>query len=86
LFTLAIVFENRRSVLGYFFPQSRLCIIFGKNMFGNILGDFFTNSSGHPDFAPIFALFHLSIPIESTQPIKADKKCSAKCTDNRVTS
>jgi hypothetical protein len=60
---------NLRKILGYFFHGKSNA----KNRLGHNLADFFTNSSGHPDFAPIFALFHLSIPIESTQPIKADK-------------
>jgi hypothetical protein len=38
--------------LGYFFPQLWLCINFGKNGLGYILGDFFTNSSGHLDHLP----------------------------------
>jgi hypothetical protein len=33
---------------GYSFPQLRFDIKFGKNGLGYILGEFFTNSSGHP--------------------------------------
>jgi hypothetical protein len=33
--------------LDYFFSRKKLCINFDKNGLGYILGDFFTNSSGH---------------------------------------
>jgi hypothetical protein len=36
-------------VLGYFFPHWKLSVNFGqKNALGYILGEFFSNSSGHP--------------------------------------
>jgi hypothetical protein len=35
--------------LGYFFHAKSCVLITKKNVFGYILGDFFTNSSGHPD-------------------------------------
>jgi hypothetical protein len=34
--------------LGYFFHGKSNVVIFTKNVFGYILGDFFTNASGHP--------------------------------------
>jgi hypothetical protein len=38
--------------LGYFFHGKSNVVIFTKNIFGYILGDFFTNASGHPDLNP----------------------------------
>jgi hypothetical protein len=35
--------------LGFFIPRLSSCIDFDKNGFGYILGDFFTNISGHSD-------------------------------------
>jgi hypothetical protein len=34
--------------VAYFLPRLRLCINFDKIYIGLLLGDFFTNSSGHP--------------------------------------
>jgi hypothetical protein len=34
------------------FPQLKLCINFGQNGFGHILGDYFINSSGHLATSP----------------------------------
>jgi hypothetical protein len=34
--------------LGHFFRLQKLSINYNKNGLGYILGDFFTNSSGHP--------------------------------------
>jgi hypothetical protein len=46
------LFENDRSsqiFWRFFIPRKKVCINFGtKNGVGNILGEFFTNSSGHP--------------------------------------
>jgi hypothetical protein len=40
---------ERDQVFGTFFPQKNKCIRFDrKNGLGYSLGDFFTNSSGHP--------------------------------------
>jgi hypothetical protein len=36
---------------GGIFPLLRLCTNFDKSVLGYILGVFFTNSSGHPDFS-----------------------------------
>jgi hypothetical protein len=36
-------------ISGLLFPQYQLCINLEKNWLGYNLGDFFTNSSGHPD-------------------------------------
>jgi hypothetical protein len=35
-------------IFGYFFRRLRLCINNDKNVWGYILGDFRSNSSGHP--------------------------------------
>jgi hypothetical protein len=35
-------------ILGLFFPSLELALIVTKNRLGYSLGDFFTNSSGHP--------------------------------------
>jgi hypothetical protein len=35
-------------MFGLLFPQLIICINFDKKGLGYILGDFFTNSSGHP--------------------------------------
>jgi hypothetical protein len=35
---------------GYFFHGKRCVLILTKNGFGHVLGDFLTNSSGHPGF------------------------------------
>jgi hypothetical protein len=35
--------------MNYFSPMHQLCINCYKNGLGYLLGDFFTNSSGHPD-------------------------------------
>jgi hypothetical protein len=51
LFTLASFFENllkHPTFLGYLFPRQGFCVDSDKNGLGYILGDFFTNSSGHP--------------------------------------
>jgi hypothetical protein len=41
--------QKWHTFLGYFFPRHKICINFDlKNMLGCNLGDFFTNSSGHP--------------------------------------
>jgi hypothetical protein len=36
----------------YFFHSEGMPVIFLQNVFGYILGDFFTNSSGHPEPNP----------------------------------
>jgi hypothetical protein len=42
-------YRSRHILGGNFFPQLKLCVsIWTKNEFGNIFGDFFPNSSGHP--------------------------------------
>jgi hypothetical protein len=46
LFTLDI-FLNYRSILGYFFQENKSRINFDKKGLHSVLGDFFTNSSGH---------------------------------------
>jgi hypothetical protein len=46
LFTLGCFFENYKSSRHLW--ATRLCINIGKNGLGNILGDFFAPSSGHP--------------------------------------
>jgi hypothetical protein len=38
---------KQTTILGYFSHSLRLCINYVKNGLGYILGDFFTNSSGH---------------------------------------
>jgi hypothetical protein len=45
------LFENDRNIpvsFGYFFHCESYALISAKNGLGYILGDFFTNSSGHP--------------------------------------
>jgi hypothetical protein len=39
--------EKNRKFLGQFLTKCKICIIFGKTL-GYVLGDFFTNASGHP--------------------------------------
>jgi hypothetical protein len=34
--------------LGYFFHGKSYVVIYAKNEFGYLLGDFFPNASGHP--------------------------------------
>jgi hypothetical protein len=34
--------------MGYFFHGKTCVLIFARNVLGYILGDFFTNASGHP--------------------------------------
>jgi hypothetical protein len=34
---------------GLHFPRLKFCINFDINVLGYVLGDFFANSSGHPD-------------------------------------
>jgi hypothetical protein len=51
LFTLNSFRENYRNstnTLGYFFHGKICALIFTRNGLGYILGDFFTNASGHP--------------------------------------
>jgi hypothetical protein len=50
LFTLGIVLKITEvaQFLGYFFPRKHLRINFDKKCLGRILGNFFTNVSGHP--------------------------------------
>jgi hypothetical protein len=50
LLTLGNYFENYRNstLLAPLFRLLRLCINFNKKVLGYILGDIFTNSSGHP--------------------------------------
>jgi hypothetical protein len=38
---------NAAHIYGLLFPQLSLCINIGKNRLGYILGNVFTNSSGH---------------------------------------
>jgi hypothetical protein len=50
-FLFGQLFENYRAspkIWTTFFPRKKLCINFDKSGLGYILGDFFTNSSGHP--------------------------------------
>jgi hypothetical protein len=51
LFSLGIFFENykRANILVYFFRGLNFELILAQNGLGYILGEFFTNSSGHPD-------------------------------------
>jgi hypothetical protein len=45
--------RSSHNVLGYFFPRLKSRINFDKNALGyNILGDFLTNSYGHPGEEP----------------------------------
>jgi hypothetical protein len=39
---------HENNILGYFFQRLRLCINTCRNGLGFILGEFVTNSSGHP--------------------------------------
>jgi hypothetical protein len=39
---------NQSKIFDYFFERPSICIKFDKNGLGYILGDFFTNASGHP--------------------------------------
>jgi hypothetical protein len=41
--------------LGYLFPQKSSLLILPKNGLGYILGDYFTNASGHPVKDEFFA-------------------------------
>jgi hypothetical protein len=50
-------FENDRSKansLSTFFHDTNYVLFFVKNVFGYRLGDFFANSSGHPDCIEVF--------------------------------
>jgi hypothetical protein len=45
-----LIFQSRPNFWRYFFLTVKLvCINCGKKGLGYILGDFFTNSSGHPE-------------------------------------
>jgi hypothetical protein len=46
--------QKQPTFLCYFFPKYRSCINFAKKGLGCILGDFFSNSSGHPAPRPQF--------------------------------
>jgi hypothetical protein len=49
LFTLSSTYsDNFRSFLDYFIPQKNHAVMLTKTGMGNILADFFTNSTGHP--------------------------------------
>jgi hypothetical protein len=50
LFTLVRVLKitEEARILGLLFSKVKVMYYFGQNGLGNVLGDFFTNSSGHP--------------------------------------
>jgi hypothetical protein len=66
-------------MLGYFSPKVRFVLISTKNGFGFILGDFFTNSSGHPMCEPAtFVKIGRSIDLSHwarSQPATTGKVC-----------
>jgi hypothetical protein len=49
-----IMSRSSQKFLGYFFPRNILCTDFDKNVLGLIVGEFFTNSSGHPGYVAGF--------------------------------
>jgi hypothetical protein len=46
--SVANYIQNWPTVLGYFFHGKSVALILAEYGLGYILGDFFTNSSGHP--------------------------------------
>jgi hypothetical protein len=75
-------YKSSAHLRGTFSPWYQLCIHFEKNGLGYILGDFFINSSGHPDhninpvnMAPIIIKFIFGNLYRPFQKMPADIIC-----------
>jgi hypothetical protein len=58
---VSVKVQKEPKLLGYFFLRKIFELILTKKGLGNILGDFFTNASGHPGCKTFFDFFPYAV-------------------------
>jgi hypothetical protein len=82
IWTVSWKLQKLPTFLGHSFPQLKLRINISKKGLGYILGDFFTNSSGHPGLAASSKMEAVSL--EAKQCRQLNQRL-AHCFDCRIT-